>query len=152
MLAEKCPHCGQQLTVEASKELKEILDKLEEALIDFKSGKDFDRSKATAERYIRKANLYYSENPKIKMLLDEVNTQMAKAEKNYKKRNKWYRKHPYVASYIVIELIIIIAAYICGFRLDSIEKDEHRIPIIAGTLLFPTAVMVYLSENNKEKS
>ena len=89
-LADKCPECGQFITPEASDELKEIIDNLEEALVQFKSGKDLARSKATVERYARKAKLYFSNNPKIKPLLAEVEEEMAVAEKKAKSlaRNK----------------------------------------------------------------
>ena len=83
-LADKCPECGQFITPEASAELKEIIDNLEEALIDLKSGKDIERSKATVERYARKAKLYYSNNPKIKPLLEEVEEETINAEKKGK--------------------------------------------------------------------
>ena len=82
-LADKCPECGQFITPEASKELQEILDSLEDALVDFKSGRNIERSKATVERYARKAKMYYSNNPKIKPLLAEVEIEMEKAEKAF---------------------------------------------------------------------
>lgn len=81
-LADKCPECGQFISPEASKELEEILENLEEALVDMKSGRDFDRSKATVERYARKASLYYSNHPKIKNLLVEINSEMKAAQRN----------------------------------------------------------------------
>ena len=80
-LTDKCPHCGENITPEASKELQEILDNLEEALVDFKSGKDIAKSKATVERFMRKAKMYYGNNPKIQKLLEEVEMESAKAEK-----------------------------------------------------------------------
>lgn len=81
MLADKCPHCGENITPAASEELQEIFDNLEEALVDFKAGKDFSRSKATVERYMRKAKMYYGNNPKIQKLLEEVETESFKVEK-----------------------------------------------------------------------
>lgn len=84
-LAEKCPECGQIITPEASKELQEIFDNLEEALVEMKSGNDINRSKATVERYARKAKMYYGSNPKIQRLLDEVERETIEAEKRYKK-------------------------------------------------------------------
>lgn len=80
-LTDKCPHCGENITPEASKELQEIFDNLEEALVDFKSGKDIAKSKATVERFMRKAKMYYDNNPKIQKLLAEVEMESAKAEK-----------------------------------------------------------------------
>ena len=87
-LTDKCPECGQYITPEATKELEEILDKLEEALINMKSGEDFDRSKAVVERYERKARMYYSNHPKIKALLAEVDTEMRDAEQRLKSDNR----------------------------------------------------------------
>ncbi len=83
-LADKCPHCGQHISAEASDELKEIIENLEESLVDFKSGKDFARSKANVEKYIRKAQLYYSNNPKIQTLIAEVKAESEIAEKKAK--------------------------------------------------------------------
>ena len=80
-LTDKCPHCGENITPEASEELQEIFDNLEEALVDFKSGKDIAKSKATVERFMRKAKMYYGNNPKIQKLLEEVEMESAKAEK-----------------------------------------------------------------------
>lgn len=80
-LADKCPHCGENITAQASEELQEIFDNLEEALIDYKSGKDLAKSKATVERFMRKAKMYYGNNPKIQKLLEEVEMESVKAEK-----------------------------------------------------------------------
>jgi hypothetical protein len=99
-MTDKCPECGQYITPEATKELEEILDNLEEALVNMKSRKDFDRNKAVVERYERKARMYYSNHPKIKTLLTEVDAEMKVAEKKVKSaerkttfisilRNKW---------------------------------------------------------------
>ena len=84
-LAEKCPFCEEIITPEASKELQEILDNLEEALVALKSGWNLELSKATVERYARKAKLYYSNNPKIKTLLEEIKEETEEAEKRIKK-------------------------------------------------------------------
>ena len=71
-LTDKCPHCGENITAQASEELQEIFDNLEEALVDMKAGKDITRSKATVERYARKAKMYYGSNPKVLKLLEEI--------------------------------------------------------------------------------
>ena len=44
LLTDKCPECGQFITPEANTELQEIFDNLEDALVDLKSGKDYERS------------------------------------------------------------------------------------------------------------
>ena len=83
-LTDKCPECGQFITPEASSELQEIFDNLEDALVDLKSGKDYERSKATVERFARKAKMYYGSNPKIQKLLAEVENEMTEAENKAK--------------------------------------------------------------------
>lgn len=87
-MTDKCPECGQYITPEATKELEEILDNLEEALINMKSGKDFDKNKAIVERYERKARMYYSSHPKIKTLLAEVDAEMHYAESKLKSEKR----------------------------------------------------------------
>ena len=87
-LTDKCPECGQYITPEATKELEEILDNLEEALVNMKARKDVERSKATVERYARKARMYYSNHPKIKILLAEVETEVAETENRIKSEER----------------------------------------------------------------
>ncbi len=84
LLTDKCPHCGENITVEASQELQEIFDNLEEALIDLKTGKDLERNKATVERYSRKAKMYYGSNPKVQKLLSEIENETIEAEQKAK--------------------------------------------------------------------
>lgn len=112
-MTDKCPGCGQYITPEATKELEEILDKLEDALVSMKSWKEFDKNKAIVERYERKARMYYSNHPKIKALLAEVEEEKVKAETKFKSirrketvtsiiKNKWV----WSALAIVIGLIL----------------------------------------------
>ena len=83
-LTDKCPHCGENITAQASEELQEIFDNLEEALVDLKSGKELDRSKATVERYARKAKMYYGSNPKVQKLLLEIENETIESAKRVK--------------------------------------------------------------------
>ena len=85
-LTDKCPYCGKNITPEASKELAEIIEHLESALVNFKSGEDIDKSKAEVERYARQARMYYGNNPKIQRLLDEVEAESEAAKVDAKKR------------------------------------------------------------------
>jgi len=121
-LTDKCPECGQYITPEATKELEEILDNLEEALINMKSGEEFDRSKAVVERYERKAKMYYSNHPKIKTLLAEIDNEMKDAETKIKSAarrkimvsiltNKWL--------WCVIPMIIGAMAILIAFKVNN---------------------------------
>lgn len=86
MMASTCPECGKAVTPEATKEVEEILNALEDALVDFKSGSNVAKSKANVERYVRKAKMYYGDNQKIQRMLEEVMLEQEKAEK--KQRNQ----------------------------------------------------------------
>lgn len=129
-LADQCPNCGQHITVEASDELKEIIENLEEALVDLKDSKNFERSKAQVERYARKAKLYYSNNPKIKPLLEEVNVEMEMAEKKYKAQHTWIKEHPYIASFLALVLFSLIVSLIWGFCVEFDADGAWWTPVI----------------------
>lgn len=109
-LADKCPHCDQFISAEASEELQEIFDNLEEALVDMKDGKDISHSKATVERYVRKAKMYYGSNPKIKSLLSDVKEELLEYE-NMKKEELDAKKEKAKADN---KVLIIIVIFICA--------------------------------------
>lgn len=128
-LSDKCPHCGETVTVEASEELQEIFNYLEDALVDFKSGKDVEKSKAIVERYVRKASMYYENNPKVKKLLAEVQEESEKAadaaKKNARKKTivsiLTYNKK--LTAGIAVGIIIAIVWGIWSAIKDSPEDD-----------------------------
>lgn len=119
LLTDKCPHCDATITPEASNELQEILNNLEEALVDLKTVKDVNKSKAIIERYFRKAKTYYGNNPKVQKLLAEIEIEKNNAEK-YVKRKKttdtvknickhvWEKmcKHPFISFFIILILVL----------------------------------------------
>lgn len=132
LLTDRCPHCNENITPEASKELQEIFDNLEEALVDFKSGKDIAKSKATVERFMRKAKMYYGNNPKIQKLLEEVEMESAKAEKVAKANARKGAAIQFLANHkeLVISAIVILAIFlgikgcINSTEREKIEKEE----------------------------
>lgn len=137
LLSDKCPHCGQFITPEASADLQDILDNLEEALVNMKSEKDFDRSKALVEKNIRKAKMFYSNHPKIKQLLVEIDSEMAIAEKrikanNFKRKSKWY----WSAIPFGVGVIMMIINEIGGHSYDRIGD--------IGGILFYLGVFVFI--------
>lgn len=131
-LTDKCPHCGETITAEASEELQEIFDHLEEALVDFKSGKDIEKSKAVVERYVRKAKMYYENNPKVQKLLAEVQRETENAEKDNEKRrkeekaasrNSFIKKNMGV---IIFILFSVTGLAVSGYFLTLSEKDPSH--------------------------
>jgi len=126
LLTDKCPHCGENITPEASQELQEIFDNLEEALVDFKSGKDIAKSKATVERFMRKAKMYYGNNPKIQKLLEEVEMESVKAEKVAKANA---RKNTFVKilTYNWLITAAVVFALLIGVFMLFYKSDEDKI-------------------------
>ena len=83
MFTDKCPECGCHITPEVTKELNDIIENLEDAVVNFKSTKNVDlqRNKANVERYVRKAEMYYGNNKKIQVLIAEVKKEIELVEK-----------------------------------------------------------------------
>jgi ABC-type multidrug transport system fused ATPase/permease subunit len=131
-MTDKCPECGQYITPEATKELEEILDNLEEALINMKSRKDFDRNKAIVERYERKARMYYSNHPKIKTLLAEVDAEMANTEKRIKTESRNESIKSFLSSrwtWFGVLVVIFLILLVLWIRFE-ITVDETGMGII----------------------
>lgn len=122
-LTDKCPNCGGNITPEASKELEEIFEELEEALVNFKSGDadSISRSKAEVERYVRKAKMYYGNNPKVQRMLEEVEAESAAADEEIKKnaRNKLIAKYKW---FIIGAVVVILGV---GYYLYESSKPEY---------------------------
>lgn len=127
-LVDKCPHCGQTITVEASEEMKEIIENLEDALVDFKSGQDFSRSKAKVEKHMRKAQLYYSNNPKIKILIEQVNEELHEIDKKFRfqSRKKWITGNMLYIVFGIIIVVEIIAAVVAKSNATSHLSDYNN--------------------------
>ena len=161
LLADKCPACDRFITPEASKELQEILDNLEEALVDLKSGKDLERNKATVERYARKAKLYYNNNPKIKILLEEVEKEMIEAEKNLKssKRNdfilsllSFMGKGKFWGSLGVVIGLICMGTCGSNVDVDGAERDKMMSLGMIGLLLLVISLVALLIMSRRNKN
>lgn len=149
-LADKCPECGQFITPEASKDLQDILENLEDALVNMKSREDVERNKAIVERYARKAKLYYSNNPKIKPLLAEIEIEMEKAEKffaseakkeallkgansflNGTLKNKWF----WAAMPYLLALILFIKCQSYNGKVYNVYEGNPRDSLVIAIVL-----------------
>lgn len=121
---DKCPECGRYITPQANEELKDILENLEEALVDLKAGTDFQRSKATVERYSRKGKMYYGNNPKVQILLKEVEYEMAIAEKKAKSQAIKKTLTTILTNKYFLLVLVVVIGVICFYVCDSKEKVE----------------------------
>jgi len=128
-LTDKCPHCGQNITPEASSELQEIFDNLEEALVQLKSGKDIHTSKATVERFARKAKMYYGNNPKVQKLLSEIETETIDAENMAKANARKSAVIQFLLNHkvLIFQAIVILAIFL-GIKscIDSNDRKEKE--------------------------
>ena len=130
-LTDKCPHCGEYITVEASNEIQEIFDNLEEALIDLKSGIDLAKSKANIERYARKARMYYEHNPKVQRLLSDIEKETIDAENRGKANARKSAIIQVILNHkkLLILTIVVLAVFLsikrCSNNIDR-EKAEAK--------------------------
>lgn len=123
-LTDKCPNCGGNITPEASKELEEIIEYLENALVSFKSGEDVDKSKAEIERYVRKARMYYGNNPKIQRLVEEVEEESEAAEAAAKKKSLWENIKNVTS--VVVPVVLLLLLLGIGFYFSPDSERERK--------------------------
>lgn len=86
-LTDKCPSCGKTITPEASEELKELIDDLQYYLERYQ-GRPTAGRKAEIESYIRKAKMYYGNNPKVQYLVEETENSIKETIAKCKKNNR----------------------------------------------------------------
>ena len=137
-LADQCPHCKGIITAEASQELLEIIDKLEDALVELKAGDDYKKSKAQVDKFIRRANMYYENNPKVQKLLQEIAKETAEAEKKAKnsERNKTilsvfkgignFIKNHKALTYCVAFFCVALCLAFCGEDYEEAEQAKAQ--------------------------
>ena len=125
-LTDKCPNCGGNITPEASKELAKIIEHLESALEDFKSGKYTEENKAKIERFTRQARMYYGNNPKIQRLVEEVEEESEAAEAAAKKKSLWENIKNVTAVVVSVGLFLILLGIGFYFSPDSERKREEE--------------------------
>ena len=130
LLADKCPECGKNITPEASKELEEIFDNLENALVEFKSGKDIGKNKANVERYVRKARTYYENNPKVQKLLAEIEEEKENAvneARNQAVFSMLKKAAPYFIIMGIVFLMITVPFYLIPSPSNVISKVQSAL-------------------------
>jgi uncharacterized OB-fold protein len=126
-MADKCPHCGEAITVEASNELKEIIDALESSLVDLKTNVT-ENAIANVERYMRKAELYYSNNPKVKKLVAEVKIEMETAKEEWKVKASSQARKEFLRKYLVhiIFAVVLLIEVIIAIRYNSLAESTQQ--------------------------
>ena len=131
LLTDKCPQCGQEITPEASEEFTELMAQLDDALVELKkwaavkgqgmntgsvfsafTGEaqreynetcaNYSEAKGNVENSLRKLKLFYSNNPKVKILVEEAEKELGSAKKDSDKQKR-------IALYALIALLVITA-------------------------------------------
>ena len=90
-LTDKCPHCKQTITPQASEKLEKILEALEKSLVRFKLERwesDRAKKKAEIERYSHMARLYYEHNPKVRLFLEQIDNEVKRVEEARRQEEK----------------------------------------------------------------
>ena len=130
LLADKCPECGKTITPEANKELEEIFDNLENALVEFKLGNDIGKNKANVERYVRKARTYYENNPKVQKLLAEIEEEKENAvneARNQAVFSMLKKAAPYFIIMGIVFLMITVPFYLIPSPSNVISKVQSAL-------------------------
>lgn len=114
-LTDKCPYCGKNITPEASEELKSLIDNLQYYLERYQ-GRPTAGRKAEIEKYIRKAKMYYGNNPKVQCLVEETEESIKETIANGKKVNR--------NTFIVLACLILFC-FMCMIPAFISENSEE---------------------------
>ena len=86
-LTDKCPNCGSNITPEASEEVESLIEDLQYNLERYQERPSAGR-KAEIESYIRKAKMYYGNNPKVQCLVEETENSIKERIAEIKKQSR----------------------------------------------------------------
>lgn len=121
-----CPSCGHTVDVNMNdnKELFKLIDDMENALVELKSGNvDVNKQTAIIEKYRRMAHTLYAENKKVQYLLAEIDAEL----KNYKKAVRKKTLIRYILKYGSIILIPLLIYTKC--QMDSSKEEQELLQI-----------------------
>lgn len=122
-------------------------------MVDFKSGKDVEKNKAIVERYVRKAKMYYENNPKVQKLLQEAGEESKKAEKSFQSNKKQeLLSNLFVNPWFWFILVAIIGVIMCLLYDGHVKlKKFDRIPGLWLITADFIALVIYIYDRNKSK-
>lgn len=135
LLTDKCPHCGETITPEATDELKEIFEEIETALVELKAGNDVGKNQAIVERYARKARIYYGSNPRIQKLLEEVKSEQQMAQNKLFWEQQMAKKEAQAAA-----------------RKETVSNILSNKWIWAGVITLIGIILIYVGANQKSET
>ena len=114
-LTDKCPYCGKNITPEASEELKRLIHDLQYYLERYIQ-RPRDGRKAEVESYIRKAKMYYGNNPKVQCLVEETEESIKETIANGKK---------VIRNTFIVLACLILFCFMCMIPTFISENSEE---------------------------
>ena len=114
-LTDKCPYCGKNITPEASEELKRLIHDLQYYLERYIQ-RPRDGRKAEVESYIRKAKMYYGNNPKVQCLVEETEESIKETIANGKK---------VIRNTFIVLACLILFCFMCMIPAFISENSEE---------------------------
>ena len=114
-LTDKCPYCGKNITPEASEELKRLIHDLQYYLERYIQ-RQRDGRKAEVESYIRKAKMYYGNNPKVQCLVEETEESIKETIANGKK---------VIRNTFIVLACLILFCFMCMIPTFISENSEE---------------------------
>ena len=114
-LTDKCPYCGKNITPEASEELKRLIHDLQYYLERYIQ-RPRDGRKAEVESYIRKAKMYYGNNPKVQCLVEETEESIKETIANGKK---------VIRNTFIVLACLILFGFMCMIPTFISENSEE---------------------------
>ncbi len=167
LLTDKCPHCGETITPEATDELKEIFEEIETALVELKAGNEIAKNQAIVERYARKARIYYGSNPRIQKLLEEVKSEQEMAQNKFSLEKQRAKKEAQAAArketvsnilsnkwtWIGLSFLVGIILFLIGFKNMTGSYKDQEMGVgqqITGFVIIVITILIIIFSRNKK--
>lgn len=152
MFADRCPECGGNITPEASKEVEELIDTLENALVSFKAAAENkkDTFKMNSNEQALKSlqdmkNVFSGKG--LAAIKDTTNQDYAtkKAEvERYIRKAKMYYSNNKTVNFLVAEVEAAIADAEKSIAAAKKKKRNIIIAVVAGFILFYAVLFLFV--------
>ena len=150
LFADKCPECGGNITPEASKEVEELINTLEQALVDFKgvaekkkSGFSLSNPQQGMQQLQDMKNLLSGKGVKAENTNVDYATKKAEVERYIRKAKMYYNNNKTV-NFLVAEVETAIADSENSIAAAKKKKRNMIIAIVAGFILFYVILGIFL--------
>ena len=150
MLADTCPHCNQAVTVEASKEVEELINALETALVDFKAiaekkkaGFSFNNPAQQMQQMQDMKNVLSGKGIKADNTNVDYATKKAEVER-YLRKAKMYYSNNKTVNFLVSEVEKAVEDAEKSVAAAKKKKRNIILAIVGGFVLFYAVLFICL--------